>query len=32
MRDFFSLIREMRTSGLIDEFMHAPVLSQYWHG
>jgi hypothetical protein len=32
IRGFFSLIREMRTSGLIDEFMHAPVLSQYWHG
>ena len=31
VRDFFSLIREMRTNGLINEFMHAPVLSQYWH-
>ena len=31
VRDFFSLIREMRINGLINEFMHAPVLSQYWH-
>ena len=32
VRDFFFLMREMRINGLINEFMHAPVLSQYWHG